>query len=70
MESQANNAEVVRAAAAVITCGGPDRFLSRRVKLTGDETGYQTTERRADFMRAGREPLTNQHDNARRNARQ
>ena len=70
MKSQASNAKSVRAAAAVIACRGPDRFLSRRVKLTCDQAWHQTTERGADFMCAGREPLTDQHNDARRNARQ
>ena len=61
---------IVRAAPAVIAGGGPDRLLRGRVELTGDQPRHETGERRPDLVRAGREPLADDGDDARRDAGQ
>ncbi len=66
----AQQSRVIGAAPAEVAGGRPDRFLAGGVELTGDQAGDQAAESRADFVRSGREPFTNQNDDARRYAGQ
>ncbi len=61
---------IIRATATVIPCGGPDRFLSRRVKLTSDQSRHETGKRHPDLVRSRREPLPHDGDDAGFDARQ
>ena len=55
---------VERAAAAVVPRTGPDRFLRTRIELSGYQPRHETAERGADFVRSGREPLSEDADDA------
>ncbi len=61
---------IVRAAPAVVTGGGPDRLLRGRVELAGHQPRHEAGEGRPDLVRAGREPLADDGDDARRDAGQ
>jgi hypothetical protein len=61
---------IIRAAPAVVAGGGPDRLLRRRVELTGHQPRDEAGEGRPHLVRAGREPLADDGDDARRDAGQ
>ena len=58
------------AAAAVVAGRGPHRLLRHRVELPRHQPRHQTTERRADLVRAGREVAPDEADDAGRHPRQ
>ncbi len=70
IDSQASKAESICAAPAIIAGRGPDCFLSCRVELAGNEARHETAKRGTDFVRAGREPFADQHNDACGNSRQ
>ena len=51
-------------AAAVVSSGGPYRFMVGRIELSRYKAGNQASERSADLMAAGREPFAGQNDDA------
>ena len=61
---------VVSAAAAVVSGRGPDGLLLGRVEVAGDEARDEAAVRRADLVRARREPLADEADDLRLDARE
>ena len=59
---------VERAAAAVVTGGGPHGVMIRRVELAGDEARGEAAERSADLVAARGEPLARHGEDAAGNA--
>ena len=55
---------VERAAAAVVTGGGPNGLVMRGVKLAGDKAGGKAAEGRAHLVAAGGEPLARHGNDA------
>ena len=65
----AQQLRVEGAAAAVVAGAGPDGLLGGGIELPGDQARHQAAEGRADLVGAGGEPLADQADDPRVDAR-